>query len=131
MAILKDTTINGSPALNVDFMKKYFGKDTPPMTTLYNGNAGGGNIALLDDWTSYDMLVVQITNDSRGNVSTYYYPVWNLRLGIDLMNSTGKEGVDLAWGTCYWIIKKSSTGTNLIVSTENSCIEKIYGIKFE
>lgn len=131
MAILNNSTINGSPILGLDFMKKYFGKDIPPMTTLYAGNAGGGNIALSDDWTSYDMLVVQITNDSRQNVSTYYYPVWNLKLGIDLMNSTGKEGVDIAWGDCYWIIKKSSTGTNLIVSNENSCIEKIYGIKFE
>ena len=112
------------------YMKKYFGYTTPTRQTLFNGNAGSGNITLIDSWQNYDMLQVQMAWDAGTNMTSAYYPTWILKTALSEQSAESKDGVMLCPGENYWSIKTTSTGTTLYVSAENGMIRNIYGINF-
>lgn len=140
MAQLKDTNIqgrgrlNGSEILNVDWYKKYFGKDKPPMTLLFDGSAPSGNVTLTASLFDFDMVVVYIANDDGNYTGVTWTPTWMLKEARDISKARSKAGWTLAsnGANVYWLINNSyNGGTTLTVQTENAIMFRIYGINFE
>lgn len=94
--------------------------------TLFTGPIGSGNITLSHPYTNYDALMIIGSDDGGNYVASYIMTTKEL----NLIRSYNKPWKLWANANSYWYCAATSTTSSFISSTENSRIEKIYGIKY-
>ena len=96
------------------------------LDTLFTGPIGTGNITLSHPYTDYDALMIIGGDDSGNYVASYIMTTKEL----NLIRSYNKPWKLWANANSYWYCAATSTTSSFVMTTENSRIEIIYGIKY-